>query len=252
MTSTLDDRASKRIRKEEPDVTIIVGGKEFRHYRQILCVASDYFDAAFNSGMKESDTMRIEFPDKDPDEWELFVSFLEPFTTAEITNSNVEVLVPWFHEFGITTMLNKCDCVFHDKSFPGGKKPLWTFILTNIDKKLSRSELHVARTEVERLANICNFSVIYGLASTLKKAQRCLCRIVGFNKGIFDLKCVSRIVSLLQYEEIRDYYLWDIIKNRYLPRALKDKDPELLISNDLFPPLLLARMKNHKVESDDE
>jgi hypothetical protein len=70
--SVPDDRAIKYVRREEePDVTIIVvrGGKEYRHYRQVLCLVSDYFDAALKSRMKESLTSTIEWlPDKDPEE----------------------------------------------------------------------------------------------------------------------------------------------------------------------------------------
>jgi len=85
----------KRGRRTEPDVTVVVEGKEFHHYSHILCFSSEYFDAALTS--KEAHEFRFDFPDKDPDEWELFVSFLEPCTTARITEDNVEKLIPWFH-----------------------------------------------------------------------------------------------------------------------------------------------------------
>lgn len=62
--TALDDRASE-CTKEEPDVTIIVGGKEFWHYRQIPSVMSDYL----YEGIKESKTIQLELPDRDSDEW---------------------------------------------------------------------------------------------------------------------------------------------------------------------------------------
>ena len=50
-------------------MTVVVGGVEFQHYSQLLCLSSEYFDAALHSGMKEMTTKRIELVDKDPEEW---------------------------------------------------------------------------------------------------------------------------------------------------------------------------------------
>lgn len=66
---------------EEPDVTIIVGGTTFRGYRQTLRCWSGYFDAVFRSGMKEEKTKKFEFPDRDPEEWQLIMSLVGPFAT---------------------------------------------------------------------------------------------------------------------------------------------------------------------------
>eukprot|EP00978_Attheya_sp_CCMP212_P049381 scaffold658492_cov83-Attheya_sp.AAC.1 len=54
-TTTLPNKGSDehanlgRDRTEQPDVKVVVGGKVFLHYRQILCVASPFFDATLNS-----------------------------------------------------------------------------------------------------------------------------------------------------------------------------------------------------------
>jgi hypothetical protein len=101
-------------RISEPDLKVVVGGKEFLHYSIILCLASDYFDRMLSSDTRESNTRRIDFPDGDPKEWERFCRYLEPRSTftAETFPVNVEdakALLPWFHLFGMTNLLQECD-----------------------------------------------------------------------------------------------------------------------------------------------
>lgn len=70
---------------EEPDVTVVVGGKEFREYRQALRCWSGYFDVAFRSGMKETQSKRFEFPNRNPAEWEWIVSLMAPMSRERLT-----------------------------------------------------------------------------------------------------------------------------------------------------------------------
>ena len=99
------------MRAVEPDVTVVVGGVEFQHYSTFLCCNSDYFDAMLSANMKEKAEKRIEFTNKDPEEWALFYSFIDPRTcsTAKLTCENVDMLLPWFHEFAMEERLVECD-----------------------------------------------------------------------------------------------------------------------------------------------
>jgi hypothetical protein len=242
-----NDRPIINNRKEEPDVTIIVGGKTFRHYRQVLCLASDFFDAALNSGMKESLTSTIEFPDKKPEEWELFASFLEPLSHTKVTESNVVMLTPWFHEFGASALLEECDRVYRDIIL----SDFGMFQEKSSRKfgKLSVPELETLRKEFQALADAYEFSVMYGLALTRKETIWGLKNIVLFQQDIFDLDCASRLVSLLHHEECRGH-LWGSVMENFphsIAEKVINKDPESLVSNELFAPLLLAVM-NMSVE----
>jgi len=86
----------------EPDVTIIMGGVEFLEYSHILCLWSDYFNAAFRSGMKESTTKRFEFPDKNPSDWEALMEAMNPKgpgLESYLTKHNIfDVFLPWLDE----------------------------------------------------------------------------------------------------------------------------------------------------------
>ena len=46
-------------------------------------------------------------PEKDPDEFMLFYSFLEH--TGRVTSDNARTLAPWFHEFQMGRYLEECD-----------------------------------------------------------------------------------------------------------------------------------------------
>jgi BTB/POZ domain len=80
---------------EDGDVVVVVGGKEFVEDSRMLCYLSEYFQAAFRSGMKESLTSRFEFPDEDPAGWELFMKFAKPFAGTTDTAENLDTILHW-------------------------------------------------------------------------------------------------------------------------------------------------------------
>jgi hypothetical protein len=107
-------RPYSRRRISEPDLTVVVGGREFLHHSVMLCLASEYFDTMLSSDTREARTGRIEFPDGDPEEWVRFCRYLEPrslFTanTFPVNEEDAKALLPWFHLFGMTNLLQECD-----------------------------------------------------------------------------------------------------------------------------------------------
>jgi hypothetical protein len=97
-----------------PDLTVVVGGKKFEHHGVLLCLASEYFDKMLSSETRESRTGRIEFPHEDPEEWVRFCHYPEPrslFTTNtfHVNEGDAKALLPWFHLFGMTNLLQECD-----------------------------------------------------------------------------------------------------------------------------------------------
>ena len=53
---------------------------------------------------------------KDPEEWEVFYDFFDPAYSfhAEITTKNAMLLAPWFHEYQMDVLLEKCDEILYD------------------------------------------------------------------------------------------------------------------------------------------
>mmetsp|Transcript_19410 Transcript_19410/g.46576 ORF Transcript_19410/g.46576 Transcript_19410/m.46576 type:complete len:320 (-) Transcript_19410:250-1209(-) len=115
-------QAAKKIRSQPPDVIVSVGSgesmREFPCYKVILSFASNYLDTMLSSSMKEGTLNRIDFPDKVPEEWEIFYEFIAPQksgrskhsnSNANINSDNVMTLLPWFHEFQMNDYVRDCD-----------------------------------------------------------------------------------------------------------------------------------------------
>lgn len=229
----------QRILREEPDVVIVVGDREFLHYSQVLCLSSEYFDVALNSGMRESESLKISFPDEDPSEWELFASFMEPFSSANITKSNVEVLIPWFHRFGIKRMLHVCDRIYVDSVSPPLQRKYW-----KLDGHSSLPDIGNLRNRLRELLHAYAFSALYDLGITKERATRALLRQIACAPDLFDLEAVAALVAILKHEENRKD-LWSSVKE-YVPEDLKIEDPDCLVTNKLFPYVLHAEMQSHE------
>ena len=109
----------KILRSQDPDVIVAVGQGdnkiEFECYRVLLCYNCEYFDTMFSLPMKEKETSRIDLPDKDPKEWKIFYEFIDPATAnlVQVTKENAMVLVPWFHEYQMNELLEKCDAILN-------------------------------------------------------------------------------------------------------------------------------------------
>ena len=112
---TQSSPSPKKVRSQPPDVKVAVGSadgmQEFECYRIVLSFASKYLDTMLSARMKEDETSRIEFPDKDPKEWKMFHTFIDPATSrsAKLSDDNVFLLLPWFHEFQMSTFVKECD-----------------------------------------------------------------------------------------------------------------------------------------------
>ena len=107
----MDDTSERTFRAVKPDVTVVVGDKEFQCHRAVLCLASDYFDAMLSNAMKENKESKIILLDKDPEEWKLFYTFINPSTSvgAKINEDNVLTLIPWFNLCLMESALEVCD-----------------------------------------------------------------------------------------------------------------------------------------------
>jgi hypothetical protein len=106
--------AYSRRKISEPDLTVVVGGERFFHHSVLLCLASEYFDTMLSSDTREAHTGIIEFPDGDPEEWVRFCRYLDPRSLFATRTLHVNVqdamdLLPWFHQFGMTNLLQECD-----------------------------------------------------------------------------------------------------------------------------------------------
>lgn len=100
----------KRLRNE-PDVELLVGPdrESIPAFSQILAVASDFFDAALASDMKEGRSKRIQLLDQKPADVHLLLEYISPGSDVVLNESNVFTLLPLFSQFQFTVALKAAD-----------------------------------------------------------------------------------------------------------------------------------------------
>ena len=238
---------AKRAHREEPDVTVIVGGGEFHHYRQILCPSSDYFDDALNSQASNV----LEFPDKDPAEWEILSPFLEPMAQAvflqemQVMKENVNVLLACFCDLGMKEMIKYCDGAYNRMVFSSEVN----FCELDLDMFFEKSEL---TEDLKELFVVLNKSQEYCLEETRERVCSELGCILGNFPEIFDAKAVSKVVRALCENTHVHEELWEAVCG-YLPGMLVSSDePEALVSNNVLPHLLKVGIDLHLAEAKEE
>mmetsp|Transcript_15267 Transcript_15267/g.27752 ORF Transcript_15267/g.27752 Transcript_15267/m.27752 type:complete len:352 (-) Transcript_15267:342-1397(-) len=258
----------KRLRSQDPDVVVAVGQgdakKEFECYRIALSFASPYFDTMFSVDMAESNNSRIEFPDKDPAEWELFYSFIDPSQISEarhdavINEENVMVLTPWFHEFQMKKYLTECDRILADKVLvisKWKKSCKWDESFWEKDSDRSKSRMGERRTIFNRIIELLQFACVYDLKGTKRETEATIQKFMTWSSGtvdLFDLASVKTLVDLfLPLEEAdsqgrehltprgRSTCFWETLSHDFRNVKLSTLSAEAINNNSEMLPLLV-------------
>lgn len=173
---------------QQPDVVVGTGekAKEYQCYSVILAHASPVLDAMLSSGMRESENRRIEFPDKDPADWEALLESIDTSRTSifydqtdsylddVINESNVKSLIPLFHELQMDHYLIKCDDIFSMKVIDWGK----------FDWGRSKDTDEIALAEAIELLSFCSK---FDLKDTLSATVLRICNLLElFVWGLVD------------------------------------------------------------------
>ena len=105
-------------------------------------LTSGYFDAALRGQAKKSKTMKFEFPQRDPNEWEWILSLFTPLPSARLSKDNITTALSWFAELRSPVGLEACDS-FYTQIIRGYKfrffaeqrlpEPCLTYALRNVD-----------------------------------------------------------------------------------------------------------------------
>jgi BTB/POZ domain len=232
-----------------PDLEVVVGGTSFMHHSFILCYSSEYFDTMLASGMQESQTKKIEFPDKNPDEWKLFYPFLEPrsVSTADsvkITKENAKAILPWFHEFGMTKLLNESD------------EKLWSSLLLFKHSYYPSDyrTLDQRKTALLEIVGWTQTADTYGLPRTRDAMMQELQKAVMEYPELFNKEILTNMMPLWSKEH--DIQLWEAVKSRLPSHVRENNDDNSLRSNALFLDFLtqsftLAALQKEQVRMDE-
>ena len=169
--------------------------QEFHCYRVILSFASDYFDSMLSAEMIEKKTGRIEFPDKDPQMWQKFYSFIDPDklrvaeTIAKFDVKTAITFVPWFHEFQMTSFLAKCDEVLAERVEE---------IKADENESLYEYDDFVKDGGLYEVVELLKLSCTYDLDKTKEKTELFICSLLENPQTTSDLLNVERIKTLYE------------------------------------------------------
>ncbi|KAL7548667.1 hypothetical protein ACHAWF_011937 [Thalassiosira exigua] len=200
---------SSGIRYQSPDVVVAVGSgddmQEFECYKIALSFASPYFDAMLSSDMAEANSSRIEYPDKDPEEWKLLYKFLDPRRMGDSNSHviNVDVamkLTPWFHEFQMESFVKKCDDVLYEKVLALSKDldaEFWDLDCPDSDASDS-GRLTQRKENFGGIIKLLQFACQYGLNDTKLGAEAAVQFLDRRSMGASDLFTLNAVTALVQ------------------------------------------------------
>jgi BTB/POZ domain len=210
---------------QKPDVTIVVGGQEFQEYSQALRCWSDYFDKALGSGMKESKTMRFEFPDRDPKEWQLITAIIRPLAAQRISKDNVFVVVSWFAELCFPLGLQECDSVLES-------------LIEEIGI-LDPSEIEQEEEVHDLVLQVLEASLNYSLP---KSKSESFLKVANILEDSMPTKSwVVRLVSIVSVHEEVVGELWSVL-DRLLP-PLSEAQKQVMIENGILPIVIFSHLE---------
>lgn len=106
----------RRLKSRETDLEIVIGEeKEVFHYHSVIMAScSEHIDTMLAAPMKEQDTMRLSFPDIQPDAWKKMIAFLEPGGHRNMSLLETCELLPLFDEYSFLSAVEVCDSIFED------------------------------------------------------------------------------------------------------------------------------------------
>ena len=211
-------------RSMDPDVDVVVGNVTFKEYRTVLCCISEYFDAAFRSGMKESISHSFTFPDRDPKEWELLMSVFGLNLTTKLEPSNIITLLPWCDELCMSSAMEACDTVYYEQVISPGVVRVFT-------KNSSANEIEVLREFYDKL-DVC---IQYNLTRCLQHACQSLRYVFEDKPEELPLDLVKATIRFLKNDVVLDC-LWDKFR-RYVPLRTRPEESAMkaTIRNELDP-----------------
>jgi len=218
----------------DPDLTIVVGGHEFKEYSTILRYWSDYFDAGLRSGMQESESMKFEFPNEDPAEWEWIMALTAPLPSVAVTNANVLTALMWFDRLGSSRGLSICDRVVRSE--------MVAVLLPEEETSqnwldLKPETIVEMRTSLEKLLDALQTGIRYDLDETKAACFETITRCLACTPALFEMDQLTTLASFLRDDEGSRVALWSSLRE-HLPPPISDQQDTDLLQCLLLPALV--------------
>jgi hypothetical protein len=222
--------ASKKLKYSEPDLTVVVGSgddqKTYIYHSVILAAHSDYIDTMLATPMKESETMKITFPDINPQTWEEIMEFITASNLVSMSVDKAKRALPWFDKYEFRECKAACNEIF--SHFLEKRNFLAVANLPGVIEILGAAH--------EYGLSACNDSIIIKLSSVL----------FGSSWRNSLLHLTRHDIILLAPLLERYDTLWTFVHKILGDNLAHDK--ALLLTNPLFPDIFLERVKTLDLE----
>ena len=294
MTSPMDDHDKEPryiLKMDAPDVIVVVGGTEFEEYSRHLCSFSDYFHAALRPTTRDESSYqpttttmtttttttsikkRLEFPNKDPMEWELVRTVLRPFGT-KIGQDNVTTLVPWLDALCCQEALQECDTLLHSEIVPllyhslvtlpplrkarySKTKEVWMLVskASTPFPDFFSNPLSDPKIAFRKLLEIIDVSIRYQLVVCKQGCFRVMESILTQTiVAMKDLTGRAQVATLLATHEEFRTYIWKVLKD-VIPTDMKEQlpcDDVTLLESGAWSGILLSALLAEAMSDDEE
>jgi hypothetical protein len=222
--------ARKKLRSCEPDLKITVGGDvdgidavDYWYHASMMANHSVYIDTMLASGMKESNTYEVSFPDIAPATWESMMKFLDnPLAVRLMTIEDVMEVATGYDRY----------------DFPAGRE-LCSHILTEYIRALSAPP-----EETPDDLDFCIDAILLADALHLDEAKgfRWIIAIIATTlvpneTTLFSMDHIAKLAPLIATEE-RLFHIAD-----HVVKSVVTKDD---ILHRLFPELFVERLASIK------
>lgn len=226
----------------DPDVTLIIGGQEFKEYSHSLCSWSGYFDRALSSGMKEEITYQFEFPDRSPKEWEWIVSLMAPMATAKVTKQTLGTAIDWFDFLCSDIGLAECDNVMFRCLLPlFGVQPFQPFVAEPQKPGVDASLLALIMENMETC-------VAYNMKFSKERCIGVVQQTLLTNPTLLSKDMLQLITRLIKEDAKCRNLIWNAL-DTHIPESITVEQKEIMLQNDILHEVvnLVIRRKQDSV-----
>ena len=205
-----------------PDVTLVIGGKEFKEYSHSLRSWSGQ-SRGLSSNMQEQTTYRFEFPDRCPDEWQWLVSLMAPMAKEKVAKENILVALDWYDFLCSDIGLAECDKIMYHKVLPK----------VGVQQGASAQIFKVDSGMLSAVLKFVPDCVKYNLKGSKSRCFAVLCQALTSHENLFSKDMLATVAATVKEEKDCRELLWLSLR-KHIPYSISDAQIEILLQNDIL------------------
>lgn len=175
----------------------------------------------------------------------MFYEFIDPATSRKtriITIERAQTLLPWFHEYQMTELVEECDSIFSISWFRSWH--MEEYLLVSFWSPGTNEGGRTA--ELDKCFELISISCIYDLLESRAAAMKHLSYAIKYGYDLFDEKLIKKTLRIEPKEN--QEIVWGAFK-AYLPRRVAKESLDKHHRNKLLPILIHAGIEKKMEEN---